>query len=1451
MVGKKELLGWVSDMCGRPVVSFSELKDGDALVRCVKETWPLAYDELRPRFPKRMDGTRDPKENFELIKAIFAKIGLPPEALDTRGVRASAFKPCYNFLVVCFFLRNLALHSDFSVDFTHPVDQTLAQFLQSPASVASLRRGGALPPSPDKGAEKNLKAERRQKTTPRSAMPNDAVEKRVASAEKGAKKNQTGAERSTPGLGAVFRPPSSSRGSRGNEKKLSSRKGGKGVQNAFPADVATPERSAFSRKGETRVLPSAVARRTASDSLGRFMRRRGAGVGGVEGTSRGDGDVSRGDNDVSLATENVEPTPKRRDEDDDDDEKKDDDDDDERRKRTETKESIETMSAKSSKTTTRHSDLRSVADDDSDLASRLASARFETEGLRRVVRGLKSERDDVVTRYEAELDALRAQSAADAESIRAAEKRRQRELESRFAEERAEDQRAFLRELRAVADEFSTVHASTPARDLVVSRDEDGENLSTASARRRVALEFSRGREIAALETRVRTLESEREGLLVDLAAATREDDEDDDGEGDENKKESTIRRLRSDLRLAEARHVADASSRAREIDELRVELRVARAELSDAKHAQRFVSSAVHDKDAGDVNTNAQKKSTFSALLGEHRDARRVARLEAEAKQAADVAAALRRQVDALVLDEGTPAKTSGTADLNGTGTKPASTPTRLERDEDETGDHDDQGPDDDSHAAALDAAAVLRAVAVLRDLALEPPSADGGEEVAAETAAAVTAAARAAEAAAWRRAAAAAVSRRRLIRARAAAASARARVVSLETKARDAEAIGAEREESLRRRARDAEEDLARERAAGGVRAALAEEAERLARSEAEEARREAAEARASALAAHGASAGALRDARDVAAKLRLRERHWVALVECHREAASASRAIAERVSDDKDSTKDTGGLAARAELETIAARRVELEAEAATHAEAIEAVAAMLPEDIHSGVVSKRRSARLEGDAFNRSIGYPNENESETLSHELKRLEARASAAERDAEALRVRLAKKTEDAAALALRAKRHELRAEEAAKAAEAGARERREAAERARRKQAETEETARRFKTEASRARNEASAAKAALEDRDAALDVGVALVRADPQLARSMMRRRSFGVSSDVSSSGEEEDIARTESEGFRGFSFPFGEKRNAVPNVQTSETKKSPPRSASYKRKSARMARRGENAAVALTSPEAVAAAVAEATRAIATTPGSVESRAFGSARTTSRDEPFADLDDVVSPLLRKRASSKKTFSKSPGGESVGSVGGAATPGKKGFFAPRTFEGFDVASARDVDDAVDALARDAADSVTPARSPPPVPASPFRRFLDVFSPRRVVGNGGSPPNAATLSVEEETEDSEATDSGASVVRDEGELPKELTFASPSPRRADTATAGLTSSSPKTVNSVSVSAVTSLPGGSTFVRDAEAHLAIEVKKSWFGLRDEPGEANESERSPSSKRAEK
>ena len=146
--------------------------------------------------------------------------------------------------------------------------------------------------------------------------------------------------------------------------------------------------------------------------------------------------------------------------------------------------------------------------------------------------------------------------------------------------------------------------------------------------------------------------------------------------------------------------------------------------------------------------------------------------------------------------------------------------------------------------------------------------------------------------ESAIWRRAVAAAVARRRLERARRRLARELVLGEAREEDARRAERRAAAAESS----ARDAEDELARERATAGVRAALAEESERLARAEAEDARADAEEARAAAKAAAGVGAGALRDARDEAAKLRLRETHWVGLIGCHREAAKLSRELAE---------------------------------------------------------------------------------------------------------------------------------------------------------------------------------------------------------------------------------------------------------------------------------------------------------------------------------------------------------------------------------------------------------------------------------------------------------------------------------------------------------------------------------------------------------------------------
>ena len=1454
MVGKKELLGWVSATCGRPVASFSALKDGDALVRCVEETWPLAYDEVQPRFPKRMDGSRDSKENFELVKAVFASIGLPPEALDVRGVRASAFKPCYNLLVVCFFLRNLALHGDFSVDFTHQIDATLTQFLQSPASVESLRRGGALPPGPGEktpGKKPRKKAEsaprrpRRRASGAPDAAPalsllGSALETATAASPYGGIENG-GIEPSEPNAASPTRGPDAKPTRRG----LAYRRGERAtrrVPSASSSDPVfrppSPPRgvSTGGGGGAARGAPrlgtpdrSTERPRRNSDSLGRFLRRRSAGGDrsalGVYGTDAMDAnDAKRAEatpNAVKTLNESEGPLPLFR------------------------------YGDRPGLSSPR--DGRADADD-AFSSDALASARFEAEGLRRVLRGAKSERDDAAKRHEAELDALRARFAADAEATRAAERKRRHELELRFAERQTSDQRAFLRELRAVAEE--TAGFATRSADESSPRDADAGG--TAPAKRRAALENVRGREVAALEMRVRSLEEERERLLVDLAGATaalNENATGDEGEGDEGgtndvaaRRRAAVVRLRNELRLAEARHVADASSRAREIDELRLELRVTRGELADAKHARRFTAS-----EADGRVEDASASPVFAALLGEHRDARRVARLEAEAKQARDVASAARRQVDALLSE----ARRTD-ADANGKPEKTGKTENTENTEDDDT--------EDDAALAAADAGAVLRAVAVLRDAALAP-------DCDAEAAEAAAAATRAAEAAAWRR------RRRRRdapppARARAAAAEARARVALLETEARDAEAAVEAREASPRRRARDAEEDLARERAAGGVRAALAEEAERLARSEAEEARREAADARQDASAAHGASAGALRDARDVAAKLKLRETHWVGLVACHREAASVSRAVAERVAKTsfgfgttETENETENDLATRLELERHKSRRLELETEAAKHAEAIEAIAAMLPEKIRDAETARAETYIEKGKM---SISGGESARERARAHasarEIARLEARASAAESATEALRARLARKTEDAAALALRAKRHELRAEEAALAAEASARERRDAADAHRAKQAETEDLVRRSRIDADAARREASAAKAALEDRDAALDVGVAVVRADPELARSMMRANARVVDDandddddDEAEDGEAdvEDIARTESGRLSG--SPARSFGGFAPNV-TASARFSPRPVADSRFANPRKDSKSRGV-VPLTSPEAVAAAVAEATRAIATTPGSIESRAPGGrSRTSSRGayhdarfETFADLDDVVKPPRRRDARTspnsdlvskkEKKFATSPGGESVGSVGETL-----GATLGETLATPDAHRA--VDDAVDALVdAEAAGAETRGLNEPP--PSPFRGFLDMFSPRRGA-RAGSPQGAAAPSVEEETEDSEATDPGTSLVR-EGEAgtsshtKEDAGFVSPA--RASP-TAGLTSYSPlpgarSGTSSLGTSSL-GLPGGSSFVRDAEAHLAIEVKRSWFGLKDD----EDPNASPSSRRSE-
>jgi len=321
--------------------------------------------------------------------------------------------------------------------------------------------------------------------------------------------------------------------------------------------------------------------------------------------------------------------------------------------------------------------------------------------------------------------------------------------------------------------------------------------------------------------------------------------------------------------------------------------------------------------------------------------------------------------------------------------------------------------------------------------------------------------------------------------------------------------------KEVGLRAAARSAEDELVRERATGGVRTALAEEAERLAREEATEARADAEEARAAAAAAGGASGGALREARDEVSKLRLRENHWVGLIGCHRAAAAVSRQLAELAGVSGSGGGGGGGSNSGLALATgcqlndtrpmsdgggdtesapdagsgadLAQRRAKMEAEAEAHVEAIKAVATMLVTDV--------------------SAGAP------CTVDELARERARAESSEAAADALRARLARKTEDAAALALRAKRHELRAqEESVERRRASQRSEEGAAELAR-AQAEAAAAQRRAGEELQTTRAELNAARHALEDHAAAVAAGVVVTRHNPALSAAVVAATAAAV--------------------------------------------------------------------------------------------------------------------------------------------------------------------------------------------------------------------------------------------------------------------------------------------------------------------------------------------------
>ena len=142
VLGKQDLLTWASQVAGVSMATkYDELKDGYIFLCLCEKLWPAMIDHQVVRSQKH--GPRSTKLNWEVIRNVLGSAGLPLHLCDRKGVAAGHQRPCYNMLVMFYFLSKLQQSAEFSVDFAHPIDDLLATFLQSPQSLQCVGKGPA------------------------------------------------------------------------------------------------------------------------------------------------------------------------------------------------------------------------------------------------------------------------------------------------------------------------------------------------------------------------------------------------------------------------------------------------------------------------------------------------------------------------------------------------------------------------------------------------------------------------------------------------------------------------------------------------------------------------------------------------------------------------------------------------------------------------------------------------------------------------------------------------------------------------------------------------------------------------------------------------------------------------------------------------------------------------------------------------------------------------------------------------------------------------------------------------------------------------------------------------------------------------------------------------------------------------------------------------------------
>ena len=137
-VGKNELLAWAQKTSGLPCAKIEDLKSGEVVFSVMRRIFPrLSKRHFRviekPRF------AHEEQLNWDAVSQMVRAVKLPSELYDREGLQGCRFRPVYNLLVALFFLNGVSTDSNFTADFSHPIDGSLANFLQVPSTRACFR----------------------------------------------------------------------------------------------------------------------------------------------------------------------------------------------------------------------------------------------------------------------------------------------------------------------------------------------------------------------------------------------------------------------------------------------------------------------------------------------------------------------------------------------------------------------------------------------------------------------------------------------------------------------------------------------------------------------------------------------------------------------------------------------------------------------------------------------------------------------------------------------------------------------------------------------------------------------------------------------------------------------------------------------------------------------------------------------------------------------------------------------------------------------------------------------------------------------------------------------------------------------------------------------------------------------------------------------------------------